>query len=371
MNKANVLATAATLLLFAHSTHAAPSLSMKLSGESVVDDVDNFSVTVNVTNTGDETLKLYEDPRSALSTFPENTFNVAATDGEENPSFAGARVKYGFSDATNFVTLSPGESVVVSHDLSKAYEFAKTGDYNIEAHNLFFYQDASGSPVPLYANVDSTYTAKLSGNIVSTSLTKRRQEGIEKRASQTLYRRGGKLQKRQDYTRCSSQQKADIDRVVPLAMNYVDQSIQYLRALTSGKPRYEKWFGTYRRDRHTVVSAHFNAIKADDLTSYTYDCQCGIHDGTSRENEIFAYVDTTQPKIVNLCGAFWRAKDLGTDSKAGTIVHEASHFPGTADTDDIRYTQPRCIELARNDPDSAIRNADSHEYFAENTPADD
>jgi hypothetical protein len=35
-----------------------------------VENVDNFSVTVDVTNTGDETLKLYTDPRGVLSTFP-------------------------------------------------------------------------------------------------------------------------------------------------------------------------------------------------------------------------------------------------------------------------------------------------------------
>ncbi|CAG8686758.1 2735_t:CDS:2, partial [Acaulospora colombiana] len=250
-------------------------------GKSTVENVDNFSVTVNVTNTGDETLKLYQDPRGALSTFPENTFKIAAIDGEDTPNFAGARVKYGFSVATNFVTLEPGASVVVSHDLSKAYEFAKVGDYNIEAHNLFYYQDASGSPVPLRANVDSTYTAKLSGNLVSTSLSKRRAEGVEKRAeSNTLYRRGGRLQKRQTYTGCSSEQKKAIDRAVPIAVNYVDRSIQYLRTLVSGKPRFESWFGAYRRDRHTVVSGHFNLIKQDNPTTYNYDCRCLEFAGT-------------------------------------------------------------------------------------------
>ncbi|CAG8768261.1 1933_t:CDS:1, partial [Acaulospora colombiana] len=64
------------------------------------------------------------------------------------------------------------------------------------------------------------------------------------------------------------------------------------------------------------------------------------------------------------------AADSGTDSKAGTIVHEASHFTKNGGTDDIRYGQRDCRELASSDPDTAIKNADSHEFFAENTPAE-
>jgi peptidyl-Lys metalloendopeptidase len=84
-----------------------------------------------------------------------------------------------------------------------------------------------------------------------------------------------------------------------------------------------------------------------------------------------AYVNTLIPKVVNLCGAFWRAQDSGTDSKAGTIVHEASHFLSNGGAQDYRYGHERCLELAINDPDLAIMNADSHEFFAENTPFDE
>jgi hypothetical protein len=128
--------------------------------------------------------------------------------------------------------------------VSQAYDFTKVGDYNVEAQNLFYYQDASGSPVPLYADVGSTYSAKLSGSTVSTSLSKRKAEAISKRqASKTMYRRGGTLQKREEFTRCSGDQEADITRVLPIVKEYVDGSIQYLQTLSSGTPRFENWFG--------------------------------------------------------------------------------------------------------------------------------
>jgi peptidyl-Lys metalloendopeptidase len=58
----------------------------------------------------------------------------------------------------------------------------------------------------------------------------------------------------------------------------------------------------------------------------------------------------------------------GTDSKGGTLVHEMSHFTVVAGTDDWAYGQAAAGALAGSNPDRAIDNADSHEYFGENTP---
>ncbi len=74
------------------------------------------------------------------------------------------------------------------------------------------------------------------------------------------------------------------------------------------------------------------------------------------------------PYKIYVCRVFWSAPMTGTDSKSGTLVHEMSHFTEVADTDDVVYGQTGAENLAGKDPDAAIRNADSHEYFAENTP---
>jgi peptidyl-Lys metalloendopeptidase len=39
-----------------------------------------------------------------------------------------------------------------------------------------------------------------------------------------------------------------------------------------------------------------------------------------------------------------------------------------AGTDDVVYGQTGAKNLANSNPGQAIQNADSHEYFAENTP---
>ena len=129
-----------------------------------------------------------------------------------------------------------------------------------------------------------------------------------------------------------------------------------LKALANDA-RYSEWFGTYNQTRFQSVKDHYSRIGGDmEQKVFTYDlskkgCQAGT----------FAYTYKGS-STVWLCDQFWAAPASGTDSKAGTIVHEHSH--ASASTDDITYGQPNARQLAIDDPDKAIRNADSHEYYA-------
>jgi peptidyl-Lys metalloendopeptidase len=92
-----------------------------------------------------------------------------------------------------------------------------------------------------------------------------------------------------------------------------------------------------------------------------FDCGC--------KKPYYAYVYPNQPYNIYLCRVFWTAPLTGTDSKAGTLIHEMSHFTVVASTDDYVYGQSGAKSLAISNPSQAIDNADNHEYFAENTPA--
>jgi len=136
----------------------------------------------------------------------------------------------------------------------------------------------------------------------------------------------------------------------------------YLQSHNTGGSRYTTWFGVYNSARYGTVKTHFTAI-VDAMTNapITVDCKCS--------NSAYAYVYPAQPYKIYVCRAFWNAPLNGTDSKAGTLVHEMSHFNVVAGTDDVVYGQTGAKNLALSDPAKAITNADSHEYFAENTPA--
>ncbi len=110
------------------------------------------------------------------------------------------------------------------------------------------------------------------------------------------------------------------------------------------------------------MKTHYVALEDAFATKpLVVDCSCN--------QNYYAYVYPTQPYKIYVCNAFWSAPPTGTDSKAGTLVHETSHFNVVASTDDWAYGQSACKKLAAKKPAKAIDNADSHEYFAENTPA--
>ena len=128
-------------------------------------------------------------------------------------------------------------------------------------------------------------------------------------------------------------------------------------------PRYTTWFGEATSSRQALVTSHFDKIyNALDTKKLKFDCS------TCSEDGVFGYVYTNQPYEVYLCGAFWSANINGTDSQAGTLIHELSHFIIIAGTDDHVYGQDDAKSLAQTKPDSAVDNADNHEYFAEDTP---
>ena len=113
--------------------------------------------------------------------------------------------------------------------------------------------------------------------------------------------------------------------------------------------------------RGARVTSNFTAIKdAFENKPVKIDCDC--------DEPYFAYVYPARPYTVWVCRAFWAAAVTGTDSRGGTLLHELSHFDVVAATDDHVYGQAGAAELARSAPERAINNADSHEYFGENTP---
>jgi peptidyl-Lys metalloendopeptidase len=106
-----------------------------------------------------------------------------------------------------------------------------------------------------------------------------------------------------------------------------------------------------------VTGDYVNIYSAMSTQAFVFYCDC--------TDSSYAFVYANQPYKVHLCNAFWSAPATGTDSKAGTLIHETSHFSVVAGTQDYAYGQTACRSLATSNPKRAIHNADSHEYFAE------
>ncbi len=100
------------------------------------------------------------------------------------------------------------------------------------------------------------------------------------------------------------------------AYDYATTAWSYLDYANVDTPRYSAWFGAYDGARHETVLGHFRKMAGNDFVGFSYDCTCTDAPG------VYAYVYPDEFGTVYLCGAFWDAPALGTDSKAGTLVHE-------------------------------------------------
>jgi hypothetical protein len=168
------------------------------------------------------------------------------------------------------------------------------------------------------------------------------------------------------YTNCSVEQQTAVDAAAAVAEQMVTTATADLTGLEgdekSASPRYNTWFGAYTETRFDQVQSQYQDIgKALAQETIRFDCGC-------EEVGVFAYVYPSRPYNIFLCPAFSAANIDGTDSRAGTIIHELSHFTILGGTDDHVYGQRGAQALASSDPNRAVGNADSMEYFAENTP---
>jgi hypothetical protein len=62
---------------------------------------------------------------------------------------------------------------------------------------------------------------------------------------------------------------------------------------------------------------------------------------------------------------FWKAKYQGMNCKGGVLIHELSHAAKLGKTFDFADGEIRSLALAEVDPEAALINADSFEYFIE------
>ncbi|KAF9523095.1 peptidyl-Lys metalloendopeptidase [Crepidotus variabilis] len=339
----------ASLLVFASlavAIAADPSLSLKVSGPAAVDGVDNLKIVTTLTNTGAETVKVLNDPNGPLSKLPTNTFTITDASGT-TPAFNGVKAKYVpkvAAAASAFTILAPGQSIDVEHNLSEAYNFTTSGagTYDIHPNNLFYLVGDDSSIETVHADTASSHSSKVSGKLAVS-----RSSAVEKRAT---------------YKGCSSSQQSSLVSAASAAQSYAASAYSYANSISTGTTRYVTWFGTYTASRHSTIVSHYQKISGNTFSSNTYDCTC-------TESGTYAYVYPDTFGTIYLCGAFWSAPTTGTDSKGGTLIHESSHFTVNGGTDDYVYGQSAAKSLAKSNPGEAVFNADNHEYFAENNPA--
>lgn len=321
-----------SLLAGVTSTGAAPKSALSVT---IAADKSGFaaseSVLVNVTiaNTGQKPVKVLKW-FTPVDDVEESLFKITR-DGTA-VDYIGADYKRLAPTGNDYLNLKPGESFSRIIDLGQYYDLSASGVYQIE--------------------YDYEVTALASNKIQLT---------VEGRSAPILSVVPDAVTGSTSFTKCTTSQQSDLISARSNSSNYASNALSYLTGGANG-PRYTTWFGTYDPTRYTTVKNHFSAISdAMDTKPVAFNCSC-------KKKNVYAYVYSNQPYTIYLCGVFWTAPMIGTDSKAGTLIHEMSHFTVVAGTNDYVYGQSAAKNLAISNPNNAINNADNHEYFAENNP---
>ncbi|NAZ35204.1 M35 family metallo-endopeptidase [Rubellimicrobium sp. CFH 75288] len=163
---------------------------------------------------------------------------------------------------------------------------------------------------------------------------------------------------------------AALDGAVTLALLAADS--------VADTPAYVRWFGEWDEDRAATVRRTLRrtaTVLQDPSLTFACLAPARIECKGDKRDDIYGFVLYDRPRIVHLCPSFFRMpgiadakRGLGdqTDgTREGTIIHEVTHFPSVAGTVDECYSRPVCEGMALSDPDLAVINADSFQYFAE------
>ena len=125
--------------------------------------------------------------------------------------------------------------------------------------------------------------------------------------------------------------------------------------------QYIIWFGAYTPARAKIASNSLtymrNGIGSKSLTYYNNGPAC-------KSNWIVYTYKSYSYTLVYLCNLFYRYPTAcrGTDyTKERILVHEWAH--ALAARDDVAYGARNCTNLAKSNPDKALKNADNYGYF--------
>jgi peptidyl-Lys metalloendopeptidase len=269
--------------------------------------------------------------------------------------YRGKLAKLAAPTAADYTHIPAGGAYAVTVDLADDYDLSRPGSFTVTlASTQVRARKSATAALPDTLRVDAgratvrtSVGIRSAGRVSSAAPTTTERVKVAAAAAVSITYRG-----------CTTSEQTALKTAVTNAATYSQKSQTWLAANPSGGGAYATWFGTYSSSRFTRVTSAYSKITSE-LTSKALTLDC------TSDEDYYAYVYPDQPYIIYLCNAFWTAPATGTDSKAGTLIHESSHFTVNGGTDDHAYGQTAAKQLAVSSPSNAVDNADNYEYFAE------
>ena len=358
IKRLQLIASAVLLATLSLGTAAGPIKATLELEQAEYKQSERVMVKLKLTNTSSKPIGVlrYKMPNGE-GDWEDDLFKVTR---EGQPvAYKGRHVKRAAPTKADYKMVKPGQHIVVRADLADGYDFGESGNYVVS-------YNAKG-----FAMTDQSKGRSVMASSQKSAFVWGREYV---RPSKRQFARGGNgggggggdckkncEEPTPGFLSCSADQQAELVQAEADAIALADVSYDYMRSAANDSGRYAHWFGAYDAGRWDTVETNYmkisNALQGEGME---YDCGC--------KGNYYAHVYPDEPFTVYLCRSFWPAPALGTDSKAGVLIHEVSHFTVVAGTDDFVYGQSGAHALANDNPDEAIMNADNVEYFSENTP---
>lgn len=132
---------------------------------------------------------------------------------------------------------------------------------------------------------------------------------------------------------------------------------------SNSQANFKTWFGTTNESDKKIIEQRID--KTLDM-SKNYDVD-KFRPAPPKYKDAYAVVNPDDKEHhINLGEPFWSAPTKGSDTKAGVLSHEMSHFNEIGGTDDYAYGLDDSKELAKINPKKALNNADNFEFYLEN-----
>jgi peptidyl-Lys metalloendopeptidase len=296
------------------------------------------TVTLELVNTAPSTVALLRWNLPLDNRFGSNSFLVQFNG--HPVTYLGPVVKYFGPFLKDYVFISANQSITMDISLGDMYDFTLQGKYDVRFEADIMDYMVSQDMLSLFPREREAFTPFL--GVVSNSLQITTHEYISPKAIKTPYP-------------CSSQETSTLNTAAGAQKSMISYA---LSAINQGDtPTYKEWFGTYTSARGTTTSECISAITDNSVVAYACDDQAGVY--------AYVYPSDTSHTIY-CCEAFWTAPNAGGfDTKAGTLIHELSHFSNLCGTNDWVYGVNGARNLAITNPSRAVSNADNYEYFSE------
>lgn len=244
----------------------------------------------------------------------------------------------------DFLTINPSESVSGRRTITRDFDFAQAGSYEIRSAPKHVSYSVAADPRfesiecgPLNVEISKPIPSSFGETALGLSTTEN----------------------------CSASNTATILYAEKIARTIIREAVRETTRATGDPskttPLYHKWLGAYSASRASttldVINSVSDALWGEISGGADYSCETSCNMG------VVAYVVSPIIEVIHVCPSFFSFQVSGTLSQADIIIHELSHWKGGTDDEISSASTSQALALAISDPDSAVNDAYNYQFY--------